>query len=96
MNIEKERELFEDAYCKVQMIVRGGDTFNTYPNGDYVRQSLHLAWLMWLASRNCEGYVFVPVEPTEKIKDAICGWECNTDVEITGCYKAMIGACNDH
>lgn len=65
MNLEREKELFEKAYCNFQMIDCGGDTFEKYPNGDYVRQSLHIAWKMWIDSASRDGYKLVPVEPTE-------------------------------
>lgn len=95
MNIKKERELFEEAYCKVQMITGGGDTFSTYPNGDYIRQSLHLAWLMWLASRNREGYVLVPIEPKEDVLLLMCDEVCADFKDMENAYKAMIGTCDD-
>lgn len=92
-----ERELFQKEYCKVQMITDKGDTFEQYPNGDYVRHSLQLAWLMWQASANREGYKLVPVEPCEKTLNEIKEkhWDmrgvqlCRSD--YNDLYKAMIG-----
>lgn len=65
--MKTEREKFEKEYCKVQMIDSNGNTFDKLPNGDYVRQSLHLAWLMWQSAKSQavpEGFVVVPIEIT--------------------------------
>lgn len=90
MSIEKE--LFQKEYCKVQMITDKGDTFEQYPNGDYVRHSLQLAWLMWKASANRQGYKLVPVEPTKDMLNS--GYRVKHDkiIDLGNVYKAMIGA----
>lgn len=88
-----ERELFQKEYCKVQMITDKGDTFEQYPNGDYVRHSLQLAWLMWQASANRQGCKLVPVEPTEEtIKSMLDAYEEHLSEGMLDAYKAMIGA----
>ena len=88
--MKTERELFQKEYCKVQMITDKGDTFEQLPNGDYVRCSLQLAWLMWQASAQREGYKFVPVEPTRKMEMA--GMNAGAGFVSKSIYKAMIGA----
>lgn len=87
-----ERELFQKEYCKVQMITDKGDTFEQCPNGDYVRHSLQLAWLMWQASVNRQGYKLVLVEPTKEMLN--CGYRVKHDkiIDLGNVYKAMIGA----
>ena len=94
MNIEKERESFEqfcikdDEFCIHRY---AGD-----PN--YSDDYTQCAWLAWLASANREGYKLVPVEPTdieiESIKEK--HWDmrgcqlCKSD--YIDLYKAMIEA----
>lgn len=97
MSNQRERDLFEKAYRKIQMIDNGncGDTFEKYPDGRYVRHSLGMSWLMWQASANREGYKLVPVEPTEKMVDAGMDdveHEINDWTVVLEIYKAMIGA----
>ena len=90
--MKTERELFQKEYCKVQMIADKGDTFEQYPNGDYVRHSLQLAWLMWQASANRQGYKLIPIEPTKEMLIAADGCVIDGKVTSNNIYKAMIGA----
>lgn len=69
--MNSERKAFEEEYCKVQMIDNKGDIFDKDLNGNYVRQSLHLAWLMWQSSAQRQGYKLVPVEMAWKKADEI-------------------------
>ena len=49
---------------------------------------LNMAWEMWQASANREGFVLVPKEPTEKMLKAIYDNKNST----ANAYKAMIKA----
>lgn len=96
MNIE--RKAFEGEYCKVQMITDKGDTFEQRPNGDYVRHSLQLAWLMWQASTQRQGYKLVPVEPTEKMQkygNRLALSDKGYRYDCASIYEAMIGAVDE-
>lgn len=88
-----ERELFEKEYCKVQMITDKGDTFEQYPNGDYVRHSLQLAWLMWQASANRQGYKLVPIKCTNNMAHAAKEVDGRLSAFKYGdVWEAMLGA----
>lgn len=91
-----ERELFEKEYCKAQMITDKGDTFEQLPNGDYIRHSLQLAWLMWQASANRQGYKLVPVVDSDAMWSAgrVIIEENGYSADASDIYKAMIGACD--
>lgn len=58
---------------------------------------LNFGWDMWLASRNREGYVLVPVEPTDKM--TLKGYHSLdrfvSFTAINSIYKAMIGVVGD-
>lgn len=58
---------------------------------------LNFGWDMWLASRNREGYVLVPVIANKKMLKA--GYDAHDefffDSQVHEVYKAMIGACDD-
>lgn len=83
MNIENERKLFNKYWHE-----------NNLPFDDNVFKEY--SWRAWQASANREGFVLVPVEPSDSIKDAMCGYECNTDDEILGCYKSIIEASQEN
>ena len=98
MNIEKERESFEqfcikdDEFCIHRY---AGD-----PN--YSDDYTQCAWLAWLASANREGYKLVPKYHQENIRDAlIIACDIKDDEQrfedsLNYVHKAMIGACDDH
>lgn len=50
-------------------------------------------WNGWLASRNREGYVLVPIEPTRNME--IAGMVAGAGFVSRGVYKAMIGVCDE-
>ena len=83
-----ERELFEFHFKPIT----GWDFYWSDNINQYMDHQTNAAWFGWQASANREGYKLVPIDPTEEIKDAMCGYECNTDVEIVGCYEAIMGA----
>lgn len=97
--MKTERELFEEAFKKVN----SGVSFwlNTWSDddNDYGHLTASWGWHMWQASAQREGYKLVPVEPSEKALNAM--WDAlNGNAESMDCiersYKAMIGACDDH
>lgn len=104
MNIEKERELFEKTFKTLS------HTFNEslcmIPNTDtYYSNIAQSSWEAWLASRNRDGYVLVPVDTLNRTVGHIAIALCHPnnskneedvmhkDLEII--EKAMIGACDD-
>lgn len=103
--MKTERELFEEAFKKVN----SGVSFwlNTWSDedNDYGHLTASWGWHMWLASANRQGYRLVPVEPTQEMIDkAVCDtpetpsqdyWHSGqpiSDDQAIACYKAMIGA----
>lgn len=97
MNIEKEREAFEqfcikdDEFCIHRY---AGD-----PN--YSDDYTQCAWLAWLTSANREGYKLVPVEPNfktmQKMNVALIENSGETPkYRMQQVYKAMIGASDEH
>lgn len=92
MNIVKERKLFE-RYARSKNYSLISATVDD--NFSYLNKVTHIAWEAWLASRNREGYVFVPIEPTEDVLLLMCD-EVSADFkDMENAYKAMIGACDD-
>ena len=93
-----ERELFEEAFKKVN----SGVSFwlNTWSDedNDYGHLTASWGWHMWQASANIQGYKLAPVEPCEKTLNEIKEkhWDmrgvqlCRSD--YNDLYKAMIGA----
>lgn len=57
MNIKQQRINFEEWY-------------GIKPKGWFEVVKYNIAWEAWLAAQKQEGYVLVPVEPTEKMLDA--------------------------
>ena len=92
-----ERELFEEAFKKVN----SGVSFwlNTWSDedNDYGHLTASWGWHMWQASANRQGYKLAPVEPCEKTLNEIKEkhWDmrgvqlCRSD--YNDLYKAMIG-----
>lgn len=101
MDIKKEIEAFEKEAFKQS----GGWATFTKAYGDvYENKQLNFAWSMWLAAKQQavpEGFVVVPVEPTQVMldkfpevvyQDTYAG-ECSVwvdDETIKTGYKAMI------
>lgn len=93
--MKTERELFEEAFKKVN----SGVSFwlNTWSDedNDYGHLTASWGWHMWQASANRQGYKLVPVEPTEDMY--LTGYDCKVENGSTiDIYKAMIGAIDDH
>jgi len=84
MTIEKERELFKQAYLNLR-------TANSIPFPDAVFDE-------YVRLRDSEGYKLVPVEPTERMLDS--AYSSISDnlhyADLENIYTAMIGACDDH
>jgi hypothetical protein len=95
MNIEKELELFLSSKLISETIKF--ETLEYYYDDNLIvfkDRVLNFMWHAWLASRNREGYVLVPVEPTEEMY--LSGYDCKVENGSTiDIYKAMIGACDD-
>ncbi len=93
MNIEKERELFEAFISDTWLSdAEWNESCNTYKES-----SIHMMWTSWLASRNREGYVLVPVIANKKMLKA--GYDAHDefffDSQVHEVYKAMIGAVDE-
>ena len=84
MNIEEERKAF------IYELDGHGYTFTNMKClcGCFEDNMLNMAWEMWQASANREGFVLVPKEPTEEICKQLSG---NTD-NAKLIYKAMLSA----
>ena len=59
MNIEQQRKAFDDWY-------------GIKPKGWFEAVRYNTAWKAWLAAQQQEGYMMVPVEPTDGIDLIIC------------------------
>ena len=83
MNIEKERELFKQAYLNLR-------TADSIPFPDAVFDE-------YVRLRDSEGYKLVPAEPTERMLDS--AYSSISDnlhyADLENIYKAMIGACDE-
>ena len=92
MNLEKERELFEDWYDKAYLNTDIGYLMH---NGQYSSRRKQHSWDAWLASASRKGYKMVPVEPTQRMIEAAIiegNKHGRTDKDI---YKAMLGAVDE-
>ena len=81
MTIEKERELFKQAYLNLR-------TADSIPFPDAVFDE-------YVRLRDSEDYKLVPLEATQEMVDAVYNSTLDSD-DLEGIYKAMIGACDDH
>ena len=93
MNLERERELFEDWYDKAYLNTDIGYLMH---NGQYSSRRKQHSWDAWLASASRDGYKLVPVEPTWEMIDAGEN-SCYGDDEdiVKKVYKAMLGAVDE-
>ena len=81
------REAFEEWYSGTYR-----ETIHILPNGQYASLRQQHSWDAWQA-RVPEGYVVVPVEPTEDMIMAGCMEHGGYDViDSKSIYKAMIEA----
>ena len=87
--MKTERELFE-AWVKKEHT----HIFNGAEQGDNrFKMDIDFMYMAWQASENREGYVVVPVEPTEDMIMAGCMEHGGYDViDSKSIYKAMIEA----
>lgn len=102
MKIDEERKLF-----LYELNGHGYDFVNSewdFRNNRFVDEYLNMVWEMWLASRNREGYVLIPIETLEETLSwsKIAEWDSpnkQRDEEITKhvCIieNAMIGGHNE-
>ena len=73
MNIKNERNLFQEAYKysrDYKFYIRhemSEKQIFEIARTKYKVECVNDAWLIWQASANREGFVFVPVEPTRKM-----------------------------
>lgn len=59
------------------------------PSGQYSSRRKQHSWDAWLASRNRDGFVLVPKEPTEEMIDK-GEWQLrDTNEDVISVYKAM-------
>lgn len=98
--MKTERELFEEAFKKVN----SGVSFwlNTWSDedNDYGHLTASWGWHMWQASANREGYKLVPAEATDSqwaagidaYTQAMHGQDILSASAFFDIYKAMIGA----
>ena len=92
MNIENERKLFLH-----ELQGHGYEFKNTTwldglgkCGGMFEDDNLNMVWEMWQASASRQGFVLVPVEPTEEMY--LTGYDCKVqNGSIIDIYKAMIG-----
>ena len=107
-NSVAERQLF-----LYELTGRGYEFRNKSWHDDWERfedDQLNMAWEMWLASKNREGYKLVPLELVDEIEDKIWGnLSANhtitnqegdgfipvEDIDLGTIYKAMIGAVDE-
>ena len=83
----RNREAFEEWYSGTYR-----ETIHILPNGQYASLRQQHSWDAWQA-RVPEGYVVVPVEPSEDMIMAGCMEHGGYDViDSKSIYKAMIGA----
>ena len=82
MTIEKERELFKQAYLNLR-------TADSIPFPDAVFDE-------YVRLRDSKGYKLVPLEPTNEMISAAGNALFDYDACTVDIYKAMIGACDDH
>ena len=84
MNLEKEKELFKQAYLNLR-------TADSIPFPDAVFDE-------YVRLRDSGGYKLVPVEPTERmLESAYSSISDNLHyADLENIYTAMIGACDDH
>ena len=83
----RNREAFEEWYSGTYR-----ETIHILPNGQYASLRQQHSWDAW-QSRVPEGYVVVPVEPTEDMIMAGCMEHGGYDViDSKSIYKAMIEA----
>ena len=98
MNIDKEREAFEVWYCENHTALKQSDlakfrTSSGYSFGDSLK--IDISWEAWQASKVQvvpEGFVLVPVEPTERMLDS--AYSSISDnlhyADLENIYKSMI------
>lgn len=97
MDIEKERKLFEKHMKETY-----GDLIDQRPclnsEGFYMSWDMNVAWSVWQASANREGFVLVPVEPTEDMTIyAVDNCEYQLEHEVmASIYKDMIKASQEN
>ena len=108
--MKTERELFQDFCEKNFDFERHEQTYfdeqtQCYENDiGECTESINMAWVVWKASANRQGYRLVPDEPTQEMIDkAVCDtpetpsqdyWHDSqpiSDDQAIACYKAMIG-----
>ena len=89
--MKTERELFEDWVGRET----GWDLYWSDAIQQYMDHQTNGAWFAWQASANREGFVLVPVEPTQKQVDAgvyAIDLVSNDKIQVVNVYKAMIEA----
>lgn len=107
MDIQKEREVFECEFKQTDYYIAHGDLSTLMLCGDqYALDDVQVSFEMWKAAKAqvSEGYVVVPMEPTEQILNRMTNAPIevnhlcdNADIflsedEARIAYKAMIEA----
>ena len=103
MDLQKEREAFEDWYCKNHTALKQSDlakfrTLSGYSFSDPLK--VNISWEAWQAARAQavpNGFVLVPTEPTERMLDS--AYSSISDnlhyADLENIYKAMIAAAQE-
>lgn len=97
MELQKEREAFEQWYCKNHTGLKQSDlakfrTLSDYSFSDSLK--INISWEAWQAAKAQvvpEGYVLVPKEPTSEM--LYCGYAAPDNLAAK--YKAMIEAAQE-
>lgn len=102
MNLERERELFEQLQNQMALarlyFVKELNMYLTsddYADDDFtisLCMEINHGWKMWLASASREGYKLVPVEPTQEMIQAARKEHEGAPILPYSFYKAMIDA----
>ena len=101
--MKTERELFEAWFIKTkayklisEMNYFKMDLFYFVEGrGEYRHSSVQIAFMVWIEFARREGFVLVPVEPTQKQVDAgiyAIDLVSNDKIQVVNVYKAMIEA----
>lgn len=89
-----ERELFIQNYIKYVNNQADFTILNETENTFY-DDAVDDAWVMWQLSASRQGYKLVPLEPTEKMIDAMEQFMDYEHADMESAYKAMIGVIDE-
>ena len=97
MDIEKEREAFEDKLKRMGKV--DDSNFSVADDGSYEWDTIHFAWTIWQAAKAQavqEGFVLVPkelsIDAIKNLDDKFIEVILKDDGDYQDIYKAMIEA----